>query len=91
LPFCLTYHSDVAGDLSSINQNIKKRIGRAIKTRLAVSPSDYGKPLRKNLKGYWKMRVGDYRVIYKIKKKEVLILAVIHRKKVYKESAKRKE
>jgi hypothetical protein len=31
-----------------------------------VAPQEYGTPLRKTLKGYWKLRVGDYRVVYKI-------------------------
>ncbi len=56
-----------------------------------MSPKDvfYGEPLRKSLKGYWKLRVGDYRVIYKIDGNEVWILAIINRKDVYKKTTKR--
>jgi len=37
----------------------------------------------KTLRGYWKLRVGDYRVVFKIVDEEGWILGVIHRKKVY--------
>ena len=49
----------------------------------------YGEPLRKTLKGYWKLRVGDYRVVYKVEGKEVWIFAIISRKDVYKKIIKR--
>jgi mRNA interferase RelE/StbE len=39
--------------------------------------------LRKTLKGYWKLRVGDYRVVFKIKGNEIVVLAILHRKDVY--------
>jgi mRNA interferase RelE/StbE len=48
-----------------------------------------GEPLRKTLKGYWKLRVGDYRVVFKIVKNEVWILGIIHRKHVYEKLEKR--
>ncbi len=48
-------------------------------------PRRFGAPLRKNLFGLWKYRVGDYRVICDIQDQEitVLVLRVGHRKKVY--------
>ncbi|MBS3918437.1 MAG: type II toxin-antitoxin system RelE/ParE family toxin [Deltaproteobacteria bacterium] len=33
------------------------------------------------LRGYWKLRVGDYRVVFKIVDEEVWVLGIIHRKK----------
>jgi len=50
---------------------------------LQTAPHDYGKPLRKSLKGYWKLRVGDYRVVFKVIESEVWILGIRHRKSVY--------
>jgi len=88
--FSILYHPDVRDDLFRINEKLKKRIKTAIEARIAVAPEQYGAPLRKNLKGYWKVRVGDYRIVYKVKKNEVLILAVIHRKNVYEKSLRRK-
>ena len=64
-------------------QNIHSRVARAIETRLDKAPEQYGAPLKGTLKGYWKLRVGDYRVVYKIVETEVWIFGIIHRKKVY--------
>lgn len=85
MPYELRYHSDVRDvDIPQLNQTLRNRIKKAIEQRLTISPHQYGKPLRKTLKGYWKLRVGDYRVVFKIQRKEVLILAIINRKDVYK-------
>jgi mRNA interferase RelE/StbE len=55
-----------------------------------VAPHQYGETLRKTLKGYWKLRVGDYRVVYKIAGNEVWILGIMDRKEVYEKIGKRK-
>lgn len=84
MPFEIRYHSDVKSvDISLLDEKMKTRIKNAIETRLRVAPSQYGEPLRKNLHGYWKLRVGDYRVVFKIVGNEVWILGIIHRKRVY--------
>jgi mRNA interferase RelE/StbE len=88
--FDLRYHPDVkAMDLPLLDGRIKTRIKNAIETRLATAPHLYGEPLRKTLHGYWKLRVGDFRVVYKIEEEAVLILAIIHRKKIYEAVKKR--
>jgi mRNA interferase RelE/StbE len=86
MSFNVTYHQDVKDiDLPKINKDIKLRIKKAIEERLMNDPLKYGKPLRKSLKGYWKLRVGDYRVVYKIEGSNIIVLAIIHRKEVYKD------
>ncbi len=89
MPFADVYHPDVPDDLSEIPRNIQDRIETAIRLRLCQSPQNYGKPLTGNLGGYWKMRVGDYRVVYKIIKNEIWIFGVINRRDVYKDIVKR--
>ena len=90
MPFELRYHPDVkAIDIPRIDAKLKTRIKHAIETRLATEPQQYGAPLRKTLHGYWKLRVGDYRVVFKIVGTEVWILGIIHRKKVYEAIEKR--
>ena len=84
MPFTLRYHPAVRSeDLPLIDRRTKDRIRRAIEERLQTVPHDYGEPLRKNLKGYWKLRVGDYRVVFKVVESEVWILGIRHRKAVY--------
>jgi len=68
---------------------VRNRIKKAIEQRLSISPHQYGEPLKKTLKGYWKLRVGDYRVVYKIERNEVLIFEIIKRKDVYRKIFKR--
>jgi mRNA interferase RelE/StbE len=82
--FELRYHPAVADeDVPLIPHNLHRRIATAIETRLTHAPQQYGAPLRKTLKGYWKLRVGDYRVVYKVESNQVWILAIQHRKTVY--------
>ena len=87
----LIYHPDVKKtDLPKIDNQNKTMIKRAIEERLATQPEAYGKPLQRTLKGYWKLRVGDFRVVFKIIGDEILILAVMHRKNIYSKVKKRK-
>ena len=90
MPFELRYHPDVRDiDIPQLNETLKKRIRKAIEERLSLSPHQYGEPLRKTLRGYWKLRVGDYRVIFKVVGNEVRIFAIINRKEVYTKILKR--
>jgi mRNA interferase RelE/StbE len=89
LAFDLLYHPEAKEDLAQLDGRIRKRIKTAIESRLATAPHRYGEPLRKTLKGYWKLRVGDYRVVFKVMENEIWILGVIHRKEVYEKIGKR--
>lgn len=84
MAYRLVYHPDVILiDLAGINANLVARITRAIQQRLTAEPTYYGEALRHQLKGYWKLRVGDYRVIYKIVGQEVWVYRIGHRRDVY--------
>ncbi len=86
----IIYHPDVKkNDLPKIDARNKSMLKRAIEERLTTSPEVFGKPLRRSLKGYWKLRVGDYRVVFKISGDDIRILAIIDRKAVYQRSEKR--
>lgn len=90
MPFTLVYHPEVKKlDVPLLNRDISKRIQRAIELRLTVEPQRYGEPLRGTLKGYWKLRVGNYRVVFKVVKTEVWIFAIINRRDVYQRIEKR--
>jgi mRNA interferase RelE/StbE len=90
VPFELRYHPDVKSiDIPLLDAKLRTRIKKAIEMRLTTAPHLYGEPLRKTLRGYWKLRVGDYRVVFKIVAEEVWILGIIHRKQVYEAIKKR--
>jgi addiction module RelE/StbE family toxin len=63
----------------------KELIKRAIEERLMIDPISFGKPLRYTLKGYRRLRVSDYRIVYRIESETVVIVAIKHRKDVYEE------
>jgi len=90
LGFELKYHSRVKEDIKQLDVTIRNRIKIAIEQKLTQRPGDFGVPLRRSLKGYRKLRVGDYRVVFKIDQQTVIILAILHRSIVYKVSQKRK-
>jgi mRNA interferase RelE/StbE len=71
-------------DLPSIDTAWRHEIEKAILQKLTSHPSLYGKPLRAPLSGFRKIRVGDYRVIFTIGEKTVIIFFIAHRKDVYK-------
>jgi mRNA interferase RelE/StbE len=84
VPYTLTYHPKVVDeDLAAIPLNMQCRIARAIEARLGSAPEQYGEPLRGTLKGYWKLRIGDYRAVYKIVGTEVWIFGILHRRRIY--------
>jgi mRNA interferase RelE/StbE len=63
-------------DFKKIDSSQKVRILKVIKKKLSLAPNDYGEPLLGEFKNYWKLRIGDYRVIYKIIKERVLVLVI---------------
>lgn len=87
------YHRDVEDDLKSVGLSAARRILRAIDTKLTKAPLQFGAPLSGNLSTFRKLRIGDYRVVYQVIDKDVVIyvLAVgIRRdKEVYNAATKR--
>lgn len=71
--------------IPSLPTSIKIIIKKAIEDRLTLEPLALGKPLQYTLKGYRRLRVGDYRIVYRIDPNvyRVLIVAIMHRKDVY--------
>lgn len=61
--------------LSKMPRNIRNSVLKAIETRLSTDPQRF-KPLVCNWKGYFRMRIGDYRVIYKIEEDVVTVVVV---------------
>ncbi len=89
-PYVVRYRPEVVDeDLAPLPRNLQKRILDAIDSRLTTEPARYGVRLRRSLWGLWKLRVGDYRVVYEIADQEILVWVIAHRKAVYEEAEKR--
>ena len=83
MTYHLQYHPDVKlKDLPKINKNIQKRIKTAVQQRLLSAPERYSESLRRTLKGYRKLRIGDCRIVLKLEQATILILGNCHRKDI---------
>ena len=80
--FSLVYHPSVRRDLAAVDRDVKSRLAKAINSRLSNHPESYG-TFRGCLSGYWTLRVGDFRTMYRTVKSEVFIFAIINRRDVY--------
>ena len=71
-------------NVEKVDPSIKRVIQKAIES-LSVSPAK-GKPLTYDLSGLHSLRTSDYRIIYRLKERKliIIIIAVGHRKEVYK-------
>lgn len=94
MTWTILYHHAVEEDLESVGPSAGRRIVKAIDTRLTHSPIDFGATLSGNLANFRKLRVGDYRVVYQVCKKTIVVyvLAVGPRrdKEIYRTALKRK-
>jgi len=72
-------------DLSRLDPSVRRRILNTIESKLEIAPMHFGKPLRYTLKNLRSLRVGDYRVLYQVKRRKVFIGAVFHRSAEYEE------
>ena len=74
-------------ELKKLGATAAKEILDYLSERIAPSenPRAYGAALRFDLSGYWKYRVGDYRIVCKIEDTAltVLVVHVGHRRDVY--------
>jgi len=80
------YAKGVFKDLKSLPKKIQRKALEFVEKHLADDPF-MGKPLSGKFKGLWKLRIGDYRIVYTIEKARLIIfvLRIRHRKEVYRE------
>jgi mRNA interferase RelE/StbE len=90
----ILYHHLVEEDLESVGPSAARRIVKTVDTKLTRSPMDFGLPLSGNLANFRKLRIGDYRVVYQVREKTIIVyvLAVGPRrdKEIYRAALKRK-
>ena len=86
MSYTALWHEDALKDLKKINKKDAEKIIEKVETYLTKDPQQLGKPLKTHLKGFYRYRIGKYRVIYIIKENELLIiiLKVGKRDEVYK-------
>ncbi|WP_428771390.1 type II toxin-antitoxin system RelE/ParE family toxin [Treponema sp. HNW] len=80
------FSEEAEKQITKLDKPIQKRIFDYMTDVANLSnPRDRGKMLVGNLFGYWRYRVGDYRVLCKIQDQElvVYVVEVGHRRAVY--------
>jgi mRNA interferase RelE/StbE len=85
--YSIYYHKKVVEqDIPLLDNVWKIKIKGAIEQKLTAFPETFGRPLRRSLRGYRKLRVGDYRVIFRIEGKKIKIIVIGHRSWAYQEA-----
>jgi len=84
-PWSISYVKSAVDDIAELDGSAKRIVKKTIEEKLMVDPLKFGKPLRRSLSGLFKLRVGDYRIIYQVKENEVIVVVVKvgHRREVY--------
>jgi mRNA interferase RelE/StbE len=82
--YSILFTREAKRNVKKLDPSIRKIVRRAIES-LAVNPTK-GKRLAYDLAGLHSLRTSDYRIVYRIREKKLLIIviAVGHRKEIYK-------
>ena len=81
------FDRDAARDLRKLGADAQRRVLRYLRERIATAqdPRRFGRPLTGDLKGLWRYRVGDFRIVASVEDDRfvVLVVTVGHRREVY--------
>ena len=81
------FDADAARELRKLGPEPQRLILTYLRARIATAedPRRFGRPLTADLKGLWRYRVGDYRIVAKIEADRLVVLVVTvgHRREVY--------
>jgi mRNA interferase RelE/StbE len=81
------FDRDAARDLRKLGAPAQRLILRYLRQRIATAenPRRFGRALTGDLKGLWRYRIGDYRIVAAIEDDRLIVLVVTvgHRREVY--------
>jgi mRNA interferase RelE/StbE len=85
LAYRVLWHEQALNDLKEFDRQTAGKIVSRVKGYLSQDPEKLGKPLKGVLKGLYRYRIGDYRIMYSIDRAEnqISILYVGRRKDIY--------
>ncbi len=72
----ILWHKDAVQDLKKIDRKIALSIISKVEKYLARDPIKLCMPLKGNFKGFFRYRIGKFRVIYTIRENHLLILVL---------------
>ncbi|HEX5482962.1 MAG TPA: type II toxin-antitoxin system RelE/ParE family toxin [Terriglobia bacterium] len=87
MAWTVEYDPRVEKDLKALDRAMQRENLDYMDTRIATDedPRRFGKPLRHELRGLWRYRVRDYRIICQIREQTrvMFVLTIKHRSVVY--------
>ncbi|MDA3787597.1 MAG: type II toxin-antitoxin system RelE/ParE family toxin [Desulfobacula sp.] len=72
----IIYHKEVDEDLKSVGPAAARRIIKTIDKKLASEPEKFGALLSHKLRDFRKLRIGDFRVVYQVLHKKVIVFVL---------------
>ncbi len=85
MEYQVEFLTEAETDLAKLDSAVRERIFKKIKWLAENFENITPGPLSGELKGYFKLRIGDYRAIYSVnpKLKLILIHLIGHRREIY--------
>ena len=88
MKWTIKYSDSFIKEFGTLDRTIQLMVRNWIRKHLqeTIDPRIYGKPLTGNLKGLWRYRIGDYRLLVEIQDSVLIIrfVSIGHRKEIYK-------
>lgn len=82
MAFKILYSKSAVNDIKKLDSIIKKRLGKKLEV-LATNPLDHATKLENSPTGSYRWRIGNYRVIFDIDGKNIVIFRIRHRRESY--------
>jgi mRNA-degrading endonuclease RelE of RelBE toxin-antitoxin system len=85
MPWRLVVASPAERSLSKLAEGVAAAIVKFMVGPLTEAPTVVGKPLQRELSGYWSARRGSYRVIYRLDddQHQIVVVRIEHRSDAY--------
>lgn len=85
MTYSVTYEQEALADLEKLPKDVCQRIINKIDWLAQNFEQITPQPLSNNLSGFFKLRVGDYRVVYEFNRTEkgIVIDRIGHRREIY--------
>lgn len=82
--FDLQYKKPAVKDIKSLSPQARKRLGDKLEFFFTQdNPLDFAEPLTKPADAQYRYRVGDYRILFDVEDRNIVVLRVQHRREVY--------
>ena len=82
MKYRLVYTHRASKDISRLEQDVKQRIGKALK-KYSENPLEHATKLTDPTLGTYRFRIGNFRAIFDIEGQDIVVLRVGNRKDIY--------